>query len=72
MYSRIKVLRKLLNLSQDAFAEKLGVTRGSISLIEIGKNALTDQNVKLICLTFNLNEVWLRTGEGGYIRRFSA
>ncbi|MDR1956914.1 MAG: hypothetical protein LBQ30_08680, partial [Treponema sp.] len=36
----------------------------AISLIESGKNAFTDQNINLICLTFKVNETWLRTGKG--------
>jgi hypothetical protein len=33
-------------------------------MIEMGNNRITDKNVKLICVTFNVNEQWLRTGKG--------
>jgi hypothetical protein len=33
-------------------------------MIELGKIALIDKNIKLICVTFNVNEQWLRTGQG--------
>ena len=33
-------------------------------MVELGKNALTEQNIKLICMIFNVNEQWLRTGAG--------
>jgi len=33
-------------------------------MIELGKVALTDKNIKLICSTFAVNESWLRTGKG--------
>ena len=33
-------------------------------MIELGDNALTEKNIKLVCMTFNVNESWLRTGDG--------
>jgi hypothetical protein len=33
-------------------------------MLEMGNNSITDKNVKLICVTFNVNEKWLRTGKG--------
>ena len=64
MNERIKQLRKELGLTLEKFGERLGVSKVAISLIENGKNALTDQMFKSICREFNVNENWLRTGEG--------
>ena len=64
MNERIKELRKALGLSGEKFGDPLGVTKTAVSLIESGKNNLTDQMIKLICLAYNVNEHWLRTGEG--------
>lgn len=64
MGERIKLLRSKLGLSGERFGESLGVGRTAISLIESGKNNVTDQVVKLICLTYSVSEQWLRTGEG--------
>jgi transcriptional regulator with XRE-family HTH domain len=61
---RVTKLRKALGLTQARFGKKLGLSDVSISLIESGKNTLTEQNIKLICLTFGVNETWLRTGDG--------
>jgi transcriptional regulator with XRE-family HTH domain len=61
---RIVSLRKELGLTQIEFAKKLGISRSAISLIEIGKNPLTEQNIKTISLIFGVNEEWLRTGKG--------
>lgn len=61
---RIKTLRKKLNLIQQDFAKKIGVQRVTISWMEKEGNTITRQNVKIICDAFNVNEHWLRTGEG--------
>lgn len=64
MNERVKELRKTLGLSGEKFGEPLGLKRSAISQIETGNANLTDQVIKLICLTYNVNEDWLRTGNG--------
>ena len=64
MNERIKKLRKALDLTQQKFADKLGVKRNTVGQWECGINALTGQVVLSICRTFDVNETWLRTGEG--------
>ncbi|GHU86440.1 hypothetical protein FACS189473_5670 [Spirochaetia bacterium] len=64
MIDRIRAIRGELGINQDEFARRIGVTQAALSRIEVGKSKLTEQNVKLICVTFNVNEQWLRTGEG--------
>jgi transcriptional regulator with XRE-family HTH domain len=64
MHIRIREVRKLLKMSQKDFGNKLGLTQTTLSMIEIGKSVIVEKNVKLICTTFNINEHWLRTGEG--------
>ena len=64
MRERVKALRKELGLNQVDFAERLGVTQTSLSMLELGRSAVTEKTIKLICMTFNVNEHWLRTGEG--------
>lgn len=61
---RVKKVRKSLNLTLDKFGEKLGVTKTTVSRIENGINNLTEQMAKSICREFNVNEEWLRTGNG--------
>lgn len=65
LQNRIKALRKELNLTQEKFGKRLGMKKNSISQIENGINALTEQLLVSICREFNVNEEWLRTGEGG-------
>lgn len=61
---RVKAVRKSLNLTMEKFGERLGVTKTAISLIESEKNTLTDANAKAICREFNVDYIWLTTGEG--------
>lgn len=64
MNTRLKNLRKTLGLSQDAFAEKIGMKGSSISLLESGARNMTTQVIKSICREFNVDFIWLTTGKG--------
>lgn len=61
---RVKQLRKTLDLTMEKFGEKIGVKKSAISLIESGKNSLTEQMIKSICREFDVDEEWLRNGTG--------
>ena len=61
---RIKELRKALGLTQEKFGERVGVKKNTISQIENGVNGVTDQLRLAVFREFNVNEDWLRTGEG--------
>ena len=65
MNERLKQLRKVLKLTQQEFADKLNIKRGTIANYEIGRNEPIDAVITLICKEFGVDEVWLRTGEGG-------
>lgn len=64
MNERIKQLRKFLDLTQQKFADKLGVKRNTVGQWECGINAITDRVIFSICREFDVSEEWLRTGEG--------
>ena len=64
MNERVKELRKALGLSGEKFGKKIGLKRAAISKIENGIVGLSDANIISSCLTYNVNEHWLRTGEG--------
>lgn len=64
MRNRIKELRKTLDLTQQEFADKLGIKRGAIANYEIGRNEPIDSVISLMCREFNVNEQWLRNGTG--------
>ena len=61
---RLKEIRKTLGLTLEKFGEKLGVKKNSLSQIENGHNALTDQMALAICREYNVNYDYLMTGEG--------
>ncbi len=64
MNKRIYEIRKTLRLSQDAFGKRIKISGASISKIESGDNNPSEQTLKLICQEFNVNAIWLHTGEG--------
>ena len=68
VYERIRILRKeVLKMSQEVFAERLGVSRSVIKNIELNALARPDQKLslyKLICSEFNISEEWLLNGTG--------
>lgn len=68
MNERIKKIRQALGLSQDDFGRRLGVTRGAITNIELNKVDPKPLFVELICREFDIDEHWLRTGEGEMFR----
>ena len=64
MKDRIKLIRKEANLTQEKFAEKLGLKRNTIATYETGKGEPMDNIIVSICREFNINEEWLRNGTG--------
>lgn len=64
MNERIKELRKSLGLTQLEFGEQVGVKANTIGNYEIGLRTPSDAVIRAICREFNVNEDWLRTGEG--------
>lgn len=64
MNNRIKELRKELDLTQDEFSSKIGLSRNFIAQIETGAKNPSDRTISDICREFNVNEEWLRSGNG--------
>ena len=61
---RIREVRKALGLTLEKFGEKIGMKKNSVSQLENGKNSVTEQVVKAICREYNVDYMWLTTGEG--------
>ena len=64
MGERIKELRTVLGLTQQQLADSLGIKRNTIAKYETGRGDPIDAVVSLICKTYNVNEKWLRNGDG--------
>lgn len=71
MNERIKKLRKILGLSQEAFAERIGLKGSAVSHLENGRRNITSQNINAICREFNVSEEWLLTGSGDMFEEMS-
>lgn len=67
--SRIKALRKALDLTQQQFADRLGIARGIVGKYEVDVSSPSDAVISLICREFSVREAWLRTGEGEMFAR---
>ena len=64
MNEQIALVRKSLGLTQEKFAEQVGLSRNFMWMIESGTRVPSDRTISDICREFNVNETWLRTGEG--------
>lgn len=64
MKERVRLLRKTLGLTQQAFADHLGIRQNTIAKYETGKSVPTTAVIALICREFHVSENWLRFGSG--------
>jgi transcriptional regulator with XRE-family HTH domain len=61
---RIREIRSVLGLSQVKFSSIIALSNGYIAGVETGRIAVNDRLIKLVCSSFNINELWMRHGEG--------
>jgi transcriptional regulator with XRE-family HTH domain len=61
-----------LNLSQPVFAEKISISKGYIGHLELGHKTINERIIRLICTTFGVNPVWLKTGQGSMFHETSS
>ena len=62
MGQRIMVRRKSLRMTQEEFAEKLGVSAQMISNLELGKKAIRPENLARVCDVLGLSADFVLTG----------
>ena len=65
MNERIRKVRKHFKLTQTEFGKKIGVAGNTVTNYESGNREPSNAVITSICREFGINEVWLRTGEGG-------
>lgn len=64
MHERLLEVRKTLKLSQGFFAKKIGLSQTALCTIEHKNSSVTEQTIIAVCKVFNVNENWLRYGQG--------
>lgn len=62
MNKRIALVRKQSGLNQQDFADKIGLTKNYVSLMETGARSPSDRTISDICRIFDIQEDWLRHG----------
>lgn len=65
---RLSQARKLLGLSQNAFASKIGIPRDRLASYEYGRAPLPADVAVAACLNFNISECWLCNGKAYYFQ----
>lgn len=68
MNKRIKSVRKHFGMNQTEFGAEFGLSQTTIAGYENGKRMPLDVIITSICKRFNVDEHWLRTGEGEMFR----
>ena len=64
MNERIKEIRLSMGVSQEAFGEKIGISKTAVSRLEKGERNPSEQTIKSICREFNVNYAYLKEGLG--------
>lgn len=68
---RISYLIEQLGIKKTTFAERLNVSQPYISQLCAGTSNPSDRTISDICREFNVNEEWLRTGQGEMFKPLS-
>ena len=68
---RIKLVRTTLGKTQAEFAQAINRTQSLFARYENGTNNINDRTIADICREFNVNEQWLRAGEGPMFKQQS-
>ena len=68
MSDRISAIIREKNLTKSAFAKKINVSQPFVTQLTSGDSSPSDRTISDICREFDINEEWLRTGEGEMFR----
>jgi phage repressor protein C with HTH and peptisase S24 domain len=61
---RVRLMRKQLNLTQEQLAQRLGIGKAALSMIETNKAGLSQRNRNILVQDFNANPEWVDNGKG--------
>ena len=64
MNERVKLIRKQLGMTQEQLAQRLGIGKAALSMIETGKAGLSTRNRNILVQELNVNPEWLESGKG--------
>lgn len=64
MENSLKLIRKELGLTQEELGRRLGITKPAVSMIETGKQALSERNKNILIQDLNVNPDWIEGGRG--------
>ena len=62
--TRVKEVRKHLDMTQTEFGDALGVSRDVINSYERGRVVPTQTFTELLCMKYGVDPIWMETGEG--------
>ena len=62
MESRVKLIRKTLGLTQEQLAQRLGIGKAALSMIETGKAGFSTRNKNILVQDLNVNPEWIESG----------
>jgi len=65
---RIKEVRTNLNLSQAKFAKRMAISSSYLAEIELNKKTASERVIRLLVTEFNVDDHWIRTGEGAMFK----
>lgn len=70
MKERLRKIREYYNLNQRDFAKKIDIGSSTLAMFETGQRMPKDIHIRRICDEFNINENWLRNGEGEMFKQY--
>lgn len=65
---RIQQLRQFLQMNQTDFGRLINVTHSAVSRMEKGETKPMAKTIRAICIAYEANETWLKTGKGPMFR----
>ena len=64
MGDRLKLIRRELKMTQEQLAQRLGIGKAALSMIETGKCGLSTRNKNILVQDLNVNPEWIESGKG--------